>query len=53
MVRNSEELSQSRQGPSGYTSILTKSFLPAGGVKQASHLLKYDSTLGKFDADVK
>ena len=24
-----------------------------GGVKQASHLLKYDSTLGKFDADVK
>jgi len=25
----------------------------SGGVKQASHLLKYDSTLGKFDADVK
>lgn len=25
----------------------------AGGVKQASHLLKYDSTLGTFDADVK
>uniref|UniRef100_A0A0R0FQX0 Glyceraldehyde 3-phosphate dehydrogenase NAD(P) binding domain-containing protein n=1 Tax=Glycine max TaxID=3847 RepID=A0A0R0FQX0_SOYBN len=24
-----------------------------GGVKQASHLLKYDSTLGIFDADVK
>jgi glyceraldehyde-3-phosphate dehydrogenase (NADP+) (phosphorylating) len=24
-----------------------------GGVKQASHLLKYDSTLGTFDADVK
>lgn len=25
----------------------------SGGVKQASHLLKYDSTLGKFDAEVK
>jgi glyceraldehyde-3-phosphate dehydrogenase (NADP+) (phosphorylating) len=25
----------------------------SGGVKQASHLLKYDSTLGTFDADVK
>jgi glyceraldehyde-3-phosphate dehydrogenase (NADP+) (phosphorylating) len=25
----------------------------SGGVKQASHLLKYDSTLGKFGADVK
>ena len=25
----------------------------SGGVKQASHLLKYDSTLGKFNADVK
>lgn len=25
----------------------------AGGVKQASHLLKYDSTLGTFNADVK
>jgi len=25
----------------------------SGGVKQASHLLKYDSTLGVFDADVK
>ncbi|XP_047262426.1 glyceraldehyde-3-phosphate dehydrogenase A, chloroplastic isoform X1 [Capsicum annuum] len=25
----------------------------SGGVKQASHLLKYDSTLGIFDADVK
>nr|ABC00187.1 chloroplast glyceraldehyde-3-phosphate dehydrogenase [Dunaliella viridis]ABC00188.1 chloroplast glyceraldehyde-3-phosphate dehydrogenase [Dunaliella viridis] len=25
----------------------------SGGVKQASHLLKYDTTLGKFDADVK
>lgn len=25
----------------------------SGGVKQAAHLLKYDSTLGKFDADVK
>lgn len=24
-----------------------------GGIKQASHLLKYDSTLGIFDADVK
>jgi len=24
-----------------------------GGVKQASHLLKYDSILGTFDADVK
>jgi len=24
----------------------------SGGVKQASHLLKYDSTLGTFDADV-
>lgn len=24
-----------------------------GGVKQASHLLKYDSMLGTFDADVK
>lgn len=24
-----------------------------GGVKQASHLLKYDSTLGIFEADVK
>lgn len=24
----------------------------SGGVKQAAHLLKYDSTLGKFDADV-
>ncbi len=24
----------------------------AGGVKQASHLLKYDSTLGTFNADV-
>lgn len=24
----------------------------AGGVKQASHLLKYDSTLGTFQADV-
>ncbi|KAK8939492.1 hypothetical protein KSP40_PGU002122 [Platanthera guangdongensis] len=24
-----------------------------GGVKQAAHLLKYDSTLGIFDADVK
>ncbi len=26
--------------------------LRAGGVKQASHLLKYDSTLGTFNADV-
>ena len=25
----------------------------SGGVKQASHLLKYDSILGQFDADVK
>ncbi|KAI4342183.1 hypothetical protein MLD38_026834 [Melastoma candidum] len=25
----------------------------SGGVKQASHLLKYDSTLGTFEADVK
>jgi len=25
----------------------------SGGVKQASHLLKYDSTLGKFNAEVK
>jgi len=25
----------------------------SGGVKQASHLLKYDSTLGTFNADVK
>jgi len=25
----------------------------SGGVKQASHLLKYDSTLGVFNADVK
>nr|ACA35006.1 glyceraldehyde-3-phosphate dehydrogenase [Dunaliella salina] len=25
----------------------------SGGVKQASHLLKYDTTLGKFSADVK
>ena len=25
----------------------------SGGVKQASHLLKYDSTLGTFDADVR
>ncbi|BDA46551.1 Glyceraldehyde-3-phosphate dehydrogenase A, chloroplastic [Coccomyxa sp. Obi] len=25
----------------------------SGGVKQASHLLKYDSTLGTFDADIK
>ena len=25
----------------------------SGGVKQAAHLLKYDSTLGKFGADVK
>jgi glyceraldehyde-3-phosphate dehydrogenase (NADP+) (phosphorylating) len=25
----------------------------SGGVKQASHLLKYDSTLGTFQADVK
>jgi glyceraldehyde-3-phosphate dehydrogenase (NADP+) (phosphorylating) len=25
----------------------------SGGVKQASHLLKYDSTMGTFDADVK
>ncbi|KAF5840033.1 glyceraldehyde-3-phosphate dehydrogenase [Dunaliella salina] len=25
----------------------------SGGVKQASHLLKYDTTLGKFPADVK
>ena len=25
----------------------------SGGVKQASHLLKYDSILGTFDADVK
>merc|ERR1711988_1261873 len=25
----------------------------SGGVKQASHLLKYDSMLGTFDADVK
>ena len=25
----------------------------SGGVKQAAHLLKYDSTLGKFDAEVK
>lgn len=25
----------------------------SGGVKQASHLLKYDSTLGTFAADVK
>lgn len=24
----------------------------SGGVKQASHLLKYDSTMGTFDADV-
>lgn len=24
-----------------------------GGIKQASHLLKYDSTLGIFEADVK
>ena len=24
-----------------------------GGVKQASHLLKYDSMLGTFDADIK
>ena len=24
----------------------------AGGVKQASHLLKYDSTLGKFNAKI-
>merc|ERR1719478_340184 len=24
----------------------------SGGVKQASHLLKYDSTLGTFDADI-
>ncbi len=27
--------------------------LRAGGVKQASHLLKYDSTLGTFNADIK
>ena len=26
--------------------------LCAGGVKQASHLLKYDSTLGTFNANV-
>lgn len=25
----------------------------SGGVKQASHLLKYDSTMGVFNADVK
>ncbi len=25
----------------------------SGGVKQAAHLLKYDSTLGTFSADVK
>lgn len=25
----------------------------SGGVKQASHLLKYDSTMGTFDAEVK
>jgi glyceraldehyde-3-phosphate dehydrogenase (NADP+) (phosphorylating) len=25
----------------------------SGGVKQASHLLKYDSTLGTFNAEVK
>lgn len=25
----------------------------SGGVKQASHLLKYDSTLGTFEANVK
>jgi glyceraldehyde-3-phosphate dehydrogenase (NADP+) (phosphorylating) len=24
-----------------------------GGIKQAAHLLKYDSMLGTFDADVK
>jgi glyceraldehyde-3-phosphate dehydrogenase (NADP+) (phosphorylating) len=25
----------------------------SGGVKQAAHLTKYDSTMGTFDADVK
>jgi len=35
-------------------SLLTVTVInDSGGVKQASHLLKYDSTLGKFDADVK
>jgi hypothetical protein len=33
--------------------IRAKLYRHAGGVKQASHLLKYDSTLGKFDAEVK
>ena len=33
--------------------VLTCAPAPAGGVKQASHLLKYDSTLGKFNADIK
>lgn len=33
--------------------LMGLSDLKTGGVKQASHLLKYDSTLGTFNADVK
>ncbi|CAN6861617.1 unnamed protein product [Brassica oleracea] len=40
-------------GMDARTLLLTSLPLMTGGVKQASHLLKYDSTLGIFDADVK
>ncbi|CAN8312104.1 unnamed protein product [Cochlearia groenlandica] len=33
--------------------LMSLPFNDTGGVKQATHLLKYDSTLGIFDADVK
>jgi glyceraldehyde-3-phosphate dehydrogenase (NADP+) (phosphorylating) len=33
--------------------MLNMHLLGTGGVKQASHLLKYDSTLGTFNADIK